>query len=441
MPNLVAYLALIIWPFVAIRLYKRLSPVEATFWTIFGGFLLLPVKTDFDFPFIPPLNKSSIPVIMALIGCVFIKRIKIRLIPKNGPERWLIIVLLITPLITVVNNQEPINFVRGLTLHDAISAVISQYLGLLAFIIGIQLVKKYEDQLLLFKLLVIAALFYSIPILYEVRFSPQLHTNVYGFFPHNFVQQMREGGFRPVVFLGHGLIVALFIAIALGASSILMKAKNKIRGIPPLAVTVYLFLLLLLCKSLGAFLIGVVIMVAILWMPIYAVNRTSLVLIAIVILYPFLSIYDLFPHQQLVQLATDYDTQRGDSLAFRFRHEGWLLDHARQKLLFGWGGWGRNRLDHAVTDGYWIIKLGQYGLFGFISLFGLLVLGVWKAIKSSKLVRNKRSQQMIVYHALIISVILVDQIPNASLNAWAMFLAGGLLGRANSILAENKIRQ
>lgn len=59
----------------------------------------------------------------------------------------------------------------------------------------------------MFRFLVIAGLIYTVPMLYEIRMSPQLHTIFYGYFPHSFGQQARGGGFRPVVFMGHGLLV------------------------------------------------------------------------------------------------------------------------------------------------------------------------------------------------------------------------------------------
>jgi len=168
MPNTFAYIALIIWPFISLLFYKKLPIVNATFWTIVGGFLILPVKVAIDFPFIPPLDKESIPVIAALIGCIFIKKVKIKLLPKAGIEKWLVLVLLITPFFTMLNNQESYNYIPGLTLHDTISSILNMYLRVLPFILGLQLIKAHEDQLMLFKLLVIAGLLYSVLILFEI---------------------------------------------------------------------------------------------------------------------------------------------------------------------------------------------------------------------------------------------------------------------------------
>jgi len=439
MPNEFAYIALILWPLVSFVLYKRLPIVEATFWTIVGGFLLLPVKVAIDFPFIPPLDKESIPVIAALIGCRYVKKVKIRLLPKEGIEKWLIIVLLVTPFFTMLNNQETYNFIPGLTLHDTFSAIISQYLFVLPLIIGMQVIKKYEDQILMFKLLVIAALFYSIPILFEVRMSPQLHTWIYGFFPHSWTQQYRFGGFRPVVFMGHGLIVAMFIAISLGASAILLKEKIKSYGVTPWFVFIYFFGLLVLSKSVAAIVLGAFLGLAIIWLPLYIIKRLSVFIIIIVITYPFLSIFELFPHEQLVRLAMDLDPARGESLAFRFFNENLLLEHAQKKIFFGWGSWGRYRLAGSVTDGYWIITLASYGVLGFISLFGLPVIIVLKATKYSNFIINKNEKRLLLYHALIVSIIMIDQLPNASLSSWLFFIIGALLGRTTNIRNRNAI--
>lgn len=439
MPNTFAYIALIIWPFISLLFYKRLTIITATFLTIVGGFLILPVKVAIDFPFIPPLDKESIPVIAAFIGCVLIKNVKIKLLPKAGIERWLVLLLLIIPFFTMLNNQESYNFIPGLTLHDTFSSILNNYLKLLPFIIGLQLIKTHEEQVVLLKLLVVAALLYSMLILFEVRMSPQLHTWIYGFFPHTFSQQARFGGFRPVVFLGHGLIVAMFVAVTLGASTILLKQKIKVFRVSPWLITIYFIVLLLLSKTFGAFLLGLFLFTAIIWMPVNMIKKMSMLLVFIVLLYPLLSIFDFFPHQQLIQMATDFEPERGQSLGFRFRHENLLLEHAQQKMFFGWGSWGRNRLDDSVTDGYWIIIYGQYGLFGFLSLFGLLAVSVWKTTKVSRLVKDKNKLHIMFSHALIVSVIMVDQLPNASLAAWMFFLTGALLGRTNNIKFEKNV--
>jgi len=215
MGNGFAYLVLALWPLLAIRWYKTKSIQTATLWTILGGFMFLPVKTEIDLPMIPALGKHTIPVVSALIGCWFIKNQRISYIKELGKIKYLVILLIITPFITSALNSDALmiggRFIKGLTYYDGLSAMINQFLLITPFFIGRQFFKTYDDHLLMFKLLVAAGLLYSLLMLFEIRMSPQLHTWIYGYFPSSFGQQMRQGGFRPVVFMGHGLSVAFLL--------------------------------------------------------------------------------------------------------------------------------------------------------------------------------------------------------------------------------------
>ena len=50
--------------------------------------------------------------------------------------------------------------------------------------------------------------------LYEIRFSPQLHRLLYGYHQHDFSQTFRFGGYRPMVFMQHGLMVGMWMGMA-----------------------------------------------------------------------------------------------------------------------------------------------------------------------------------------------------------------------------------
>lgn len=214
MPNLFSYFALfILWPLVTIWLYRTKSIPFATVWTIMGGYMVLPVSlVNIDLPMIPPLDKNSFPSVLALIALI-IKKQKIRFFSQTDITQYILYIFLLIPYITAYLNQDvrvvgPLQ-IQPLTFYDALSVSINQFLILIPFIIGRMVFKSYESQLLLFKSLVNGSLVYTIFILFELRFSPQLHTWIYGFFPHpSFEQQIRGDGFRSVVFMGHGLLVS-----------------------------------------------------------------------------------------------------------------------------------------------------------------------------------------------------------------------------------------
>ena len=165
----------------------------------------------------------------------------------------------------------------------------------------LQLVKTYEDQIQLLKLLVVAGLLYSVLIMFEIRMSPQLHKWLYGFFPHSWGQQVRYGGFRPVVFLGHGLWVSIFLVMVIGSSVALSKIKIKLTRFPDALVIGYLVLLLVLSKGFGSLILGMVTLSTIYFLQVRAVYMAALGIGLLAITYPFLCILEIFPHRYIIE--------------------------------------------------------------------------------------------------------------------------------------------
>ena len=73
MGNTFAYAVLIIWPVLSIYWYQTKSIQRATIWTLLGGFMFLPVRTEIDFPMIPAMGKHTIPALSALVLCILIR--------------------------------------------------------------------------------------------------------------------------------------------------------------------------------------------------------------------------------------------------------------------------------------------------------------------------------------------------------------------------------
>jgi hypothetical protein len=429
MPNILAYGMILLWPFIAILLYKKFDTVTATFWTIVGGYMLLPVKTVFDFPMVPPIGKDEISAIAALIGCVVIKHKKIAFFGANKFQKTLIGLLLFIPILNVFLNAEPMFngqlWIKGLTVYDSIGQVVLQYLQLLPFVIAMSIVKDVDDLVKTMRLLVVAGLVYSIPILFEIRISPQLHTWVYGFFPHQFAQQIRFDGFRAVVFMGHGLVVSNFIFVCVCAAAIQFKISTQQEKTRNIFIFGYLLLVLIASKSVGAIILGTLLSLSILFLFISIQKIIVKTIVAIFLLYPTLSILGLVPYESIVDFFSGFDTDRANSLDFRFTHEKAMLAHAYEKALIGWGSWGRNRLSNSVSDGYWLIVYGQYGAVYFYALFGLFVLpAVRKFMDTTITLKEKR---LYVGFSLILAGVAFDQIPNSSLgSSWLWYLSGCL---------------
>jgi len=213
-PNFFAYIALLIWPVVALYLYSRMPLGQATLWTILGACLLLPVNAQIKFEMVPALDKNSVAGLAALMGCAVHARQRLKIFHGWGLAELLIFLLLIGRFITSILNTDAVvvgvTELPGVGPYDGGSAVIAEFIFILPFFLGRQFLRSAEDNAEILRVLVIAGVVYSLPMLFEIRMSPQLHVWIYGYFPSGFSDEFRNAGFRPVVFLGHGLLVAFF---------------------------------------------------------------------------------------------------------------------------------------------------------------------------------------------------------------------------------------
>ncbi|WP_269518254.1 hypothetical protein [Alteromonas sp. BMJM2] len=427
MPNSFAYIALLAWPLLALLFYRRFDALTASFITIVGGYMFLPAATVIDPPLLPAMGKDQIAGVSALIGCLFIKRLQIHYFGRTNLQKFLILFLTAIPFINMFFNTEPVfdgeKFNPGLTPYDSIASVIAQYLFLLPYIIGISVVSSSKDVTKLINLLVSAGLIYSIFALVEIRLSPQLHTWIYGFFPHSFAQQVRMGGFRPVVFMGHGLLVAMFFMCC--ASLAFIKARYMRSSRPTLDYSVFAFItvVLLLCKTVSAF-IWLLVFFAIFFIARYISTKVFWALFFVFLAYPLLSIVGFIPYESILEIASSFSEDKYGSLKLRFMNEIQLLAHTQEKWFIGWGGWNRNRLHDSVTDGYWIIAYSKYGFFYFAAIFSLFVAPALNGFTSFS---NSLTLNLKLFISLIILsvVVMFDQLINSSLgHSWLWLIAG-----------------
>jgi hypothetical protein len=448
-PNWFAYVALLAWPLVAIVLYRNLSLSKATIWTIVGGYLLLPVGAAIKIEMIPPFDKSSIPSLAALVCCATFSRRLIK--PWNGfgvPE-LLILLLIVSRFITSILNNDALVFgssvLPALDAYDGMSAAFAGIIALIPFILGRNILRNDFDIKALIYILSLAGVVYSIPILFEVRMSPQLHIWIYGYYPHDmFGQSFREGGFRPVVFLGHGLLVAFLIATSLGAATALWRIRYKIYYFSAFGVTLYLAAIVILCKTLSALIYGLFLVATIRFLSPRMQALIAILLVATALTYPMMRNLDLVPTKLLVEVAGSVNEDRASSFETRFDWEGKLLQRASERLWFGWGRFGRSRIftesgrDVTLSDGYWVIAIGQFGFVGFLAEFGLLFYAVLRLATVLKLEQGFEAKLLLATLSLILAINVIDLLPNASLKPWTWLLAGAALGRSEFLARRQK---
>ena len=452
-PNWFASFALIAWPLVSTYLYMSRPVVTATLWTILGAQLLLPVGTFFKFEMVPQFDKNSIPSLCALIGCMLATGRVVRFGKKCGVVEALMGIYLFSPLVTSLLNGDPIyvgsTILPGVGVYDGLSAVLGQFIFLIPFLLGRQLLRRPEDLQSVFSVLVVAGAAYSLLLLFEIKMSPQLHFRLYGYFPSDFIQEVREdGGFRPMVFMGHGLIASFFAMTVAVASAVLWRVKTAIFRVRPAVVTTYLAVVLVLCKSGAALVYGALLIPLVRWTKPRFQLRVAVLLVGLALAYPTMRIAEIFPTTTMEDVAIGINYQRGYSLKFRFDQEETLLQRASQRFLFGWGRFGRNRIyienwegaagDASVTDGRWIITLGQFGFVGFLAEFGLIGIAVFFAANALRFVQSFRHAVLLAGLALLVSVNIVELLPNSTLSPLTWLLTGTLLGSSEAIRTRGR---
>lgn len=462
MPNMLAFLVLLLWPLAIVLMFRKMPPERAFIWAILGGYMLLPEATEFNLPMIPAFDKSSLPNLTALVVCVMMLKMRFSLLPDGVLGKGLTGLLVLAPVASVFANGDALHFggidvgrmtivvedvapLPGMRIYDSISALVRSVILIVPFFMARKLLASEAALTEVLRALVIAGLIYSVPMLYEIRFSPQLHTNIYGFFQHDFGQMIREGGFRPIVFMPHGLWVAFFATIcALSALYFVRQATPQDR-MQKVLIALFLMVMVWLCKSLGPLMLMVALTPLVLFVSVRMQLRVAAGLAAVAMTYPLLRGAGLVPTRAWVDYLYQTRPERAQSLEFRFDNEDLLLARAWEKPLVGWGGWGRNLIRDPITgeittisDGMWVIVIGQYGWLGYLGTFGLLCLPLLLLWWRYRSVAADQIPAQVGVCALLLGANLVDLLPNATLVPLTWLLAGALLGHAELQLARSR---
>ena len=438
------------WPVIVGMLCRGRGPEITLLFALLGGYLFLPEHATIDLPLFYELNKISIPAYTALIACLIavskagspmasveLKEKSSRWLPgwfpRNLTPRLFILLIVLGAFMTVVTNRDPVTgpgvYLSGLRFYDAGSSILFVLITITPLLLARKFLAHPEGQRLLLLGVFFAGLAYVPLVLFEVRMSPQINKWLYGFFAHNWFQHVRDGGFRPIVFLHHGLRVSIFLSAALVVAVGLARMSEGKSRVGFLVAAAIFFVSLVLSKSLGALIIASILCPIMLFAPRRALIFTAACLAIVIILYPVLRGTALVPLESILNFATGISEERAQSLSTRLYFEEVLLARGQERAFFGWGGWGRSLYigeEQAIPDGEWVIVLGRYGWAGFLGLFGLLVFPV-------VLLFWRWRRDGIGIESAVIAVTLaasaIDLIPNSGLTPDKWLLAGALWGR------------
>jgi len=435
-----AAIALFGWLPFSIICFRVVRPQKTILIVIVGGWLFLP-QIGYDLQGLPRYDKYMAIALSLLFGNLFSSSKSYSSDTKINARnvgRWCLVIWSLCPFITSINND--------LGAYNGLSSVLQSLVKWgVPFYFGTKYFSRIEDLRSLSIALVIGGLLYVPLCLFEVRMSPQLSNIFYGFFPlKGFSQLYRYGGYRPIVFMQHGLMVALWMALTTVVSYALWRSREvaSVCNIPIQITFVALLFTTFFCKSKGAislFLIGCTLISFFKW------NRLFFFLSMIplfICLYPGLRMINVLSVDQIVSVATRaFDQERVDSLKYRLDQEEITVGYSMRRKWFGWGGYGRNRPQAATTgmkldtmDSLWLITFSTFGFAGFLSLFGFMLYGPWKIFRyyaqNSFSIRSPAVFPVVL--GLVVVLFMVDQLFNSMVNPIYILVSGGLLGFAGN---------
>ena len=477
MPDMFAYLVLYASPLAVVLLFRLLPRTQALCWSIVASYLFLPLGIGKNFPLLPPLSKELLPVVAAGLMCLAVRpdppgrempgparmatggRAPARAPGDRAPadahaatdrggagvrtrKVWiaslLLLLLVSTPFLTMMQNGDPIaagtRFIAGLQPYDAASMILNALVTVAPLLIARRYLASSEQHATLLRVLCAAGVAYTLLALVEIRMSPQLNRWIYGYAPGMFAQSMRDGGYRPMAFVGHGLRLALFLAMAVLAGVAAWRHGRRLgEGSRWLLAAFWTLGVLALCHSLGALVSAVLLLPVALLLSVRTQMIVAAVVAVTVLVYPMLRGAGLIPVDRVYDIAASISEDRAASFKYRLDNEDILLDKANQRSLAGWGSWGRNRVydpntgrDLSVTDGAWIIVIGISGWLGYVAQFGLLT------IPTILLAGRRRGAGLSFATSglcLVLTANLIDLIPNSGLTSVTWLIAGAVLGR------------
>lgn len=424
-----APLALVGWIPLCAALYARLNPRRALIVSFIGGWLFLPLTSIPIAGLVPDLNKSTAIYAGVLLGMALFDRAAF----SRWRLSWVdvpVVVWLLTPFVSSLAN--------GLGIYDGLSAVLQQTLNWgIPYGLGRIYFSRVDALRDLAFAILIGGLVY-VPLCWlEMLNGPDLHYYVYGVLPDAVGDAFRFGGWRPIVFMSHGLMVAVWMTAASLCGVVLYLSGALARwGRRPSAVVVIVLIgTTFALKSVNAWLLLPFVLVLLLgsvrWQRPWLVWGAS----ALIGFYLLLRLTGLWYGLELGTLTSEILPDKRGSVLFRVVNEIQIAERARLQPIWGWGRWGRafvgrpGGLPVLAADSLWIMAFGQLGTVGLIALLGVLFLPTLLFTASiSPRQWLTLAIAPITACAFVVLVFALDSLANAMPVPMYILAAGGVTG-------------
>lgn len=427
------------WLPLVMLFFMWMSPRRAVITALIVSWLFLP-QLGYTLPLIPDYTKTSATCYAIILGALLLDPKSRVLNFKPLPIDLPMAIWCAVPFMTSITNE--------LGMYDGASTMLDRTVQYgMPYLIGRLYFRTPDDAKDFCIGILLGGMAYVPLCLYEVRMSPQLHTMLYGFAPMtDWNMAQRWGGWRPTVFMRHGLAVGVWMAAAAALGFWLWRTKaiKNLFGVPMWIVGPSLILTAILAKSTGAIMLffGVsAAMFSVRYLNTKAVMYLLLYGVPIFLITRVTQVFDGETFAQWLGTLSPTMEERASSLEYRMTHENFIVGHTAERLFFGWGGWGRafevyiaKYNSRAVPDSMWIRSFGQNGIIGLVSLYTMYLIPPIVLLGKLK-TREWTSAKLapVTGLAMITMIYSMDCLFNTMLNPVFIVATGGVAGMAASL--------
>ncbi len=425
----VVHIVMFGWIPVVIYLFSRLKPRTAVITAFIMAWLFLP-NVSYPLPGFPDYTKMSatcwgIFIAAAMFDMESLSRFRFRFIDLP------MVIWCLCPIASSLTNDYG--------LYDGLAVGLTQTVTWgFPYFIGRVYFSSLEGLKELAIGIFIGGMVYVPLCLFESRMSPQLHNLVYGFQQHTFIQTYRWGGWRPMVFLSHGLMLGVWMmsASVMGVWLWFSGVLRSWKGLSMAWMVPLLLFTTVWCRSTGAVALLLIALIALFLSRTMKTPILLILIIAVPVFYLSTRGSGVWSGENLISFIEQHiSAERAESLRFRMYNENILVEQAMKKPLYGWATWGQARVydeegkDLSVTDGLWIIAFGNHGLTGLISMTLSLLVPVM--LLTWRYPATRWSDPKVAPAAassILLCVYMVDNLFNAMTNPVFILIAGGISG-------------
>jgi tetratricopeptide (TPR) repeat protein len=426
-PNPLALIAILGWAPVVIVLFVLLPARRAVVVGSVTAWLFLP-PMGLDLPGMPGYTKVTATTAGILLATLILEFGRL----LNFRIRWFDVPMIIWSLCPALSSLS-----NDLGPYDALSQAFKQTSDwFFPYLVG-RLYLTDAESLREFALGIIVGGVCLIPfVLFEIRMSPRLLSMVYGF---GTWEGTRYGGYRPRVFFSTAIEFGLWMnCVTLLAWWHWRTGQLKrLLGFSGGAVFGAILITTIACRATSAMALNLLGFGALWYSWRTKTKRLMWVLLLIGPLYYTVRMTNVWSGAHAVELSRVLvNAERAQSLEYRLEMEDLYIVKVKQRLLLGWGGWGRNNVYDSqlnyrcvtVLDGRWVGALGNFGLLGLASMTAALLLPTMLLVKRYPVTQwDQPSVVSATGFALILNVYVLDGLINGMLNLLYVIAAGGLV--------------